>query len=69
MPHPIVDWIVEHSDRAVRPLREVEKEYILHAMILCRGNVRLAAQGLGLNPRTLYYRLKRYRQEDSHSPS
>jgi DNA-binding NtrC family response regulator len=42
----------------IRPLVEVEKEAIESAMILCRGDVMLAASRLQISTRTLYRKLK-----------
>ena len=44
----------------VRPLSEVEKEYILAALELNRGNQTRTAQQLGIGSATLYRRLKSY---------
>jgi two-component system nitrogen regulation response regulator GlnG/two-component system response regulator HydG len=43
-------------------LRQAEREHILRAMILCRGNVELAAERLGITRKTLYRRLAEYRR-------
>ena len=44
----------------VRPLAELEKEAILHALEVVGGNRRKAAEMLGIGERTLYDRLKKY---------
>ncbi|MFN0252023.1 MAG: sigma-54-dependent transcriptional regulator [Kofleriaceae bacterium] len=44
----------------VRPLAEMEKEAILHALEVVGGNRRRAAELLGIGERTLYDRLKKY---------
>ncbi|MBL0216018.1 MAG: sigma-54-dependent Fis family transcriptional regulator [Myxococcales bacterium] len=44
----------------VRPLAELEKEAILHALEVVGGNRRKAAEQLGIGERTLYDRLKKY---------
>ncbi len=44
----------------VRPLAELEKEAILHALEVVGGNRRRAAELLGIGERTLYDRLKKY---------
>jgi DNA-binding NtrC family response regulator len=44
----------------VRPLAELEKEAILHALEVVSGNRRRAAELLGIGERTLYDRLKKY---------
>jgi hypothetical protein len=63
--HPILDWIRAHIDHAITPLAELEKAAVLDAMILCRGNIKLAAMRLGITPKTLYRKLAQYRQADS----
>jgi two-component system response regulator FlrC len=44
----------------VRPLVELEKEAILHALEVVGGNRRRAAELLGIGERTLYDKLKKY---------
>ncbi len=44
----------------VRPLVELEKDAILHALEVVGGNRRRAAELLGIGERTLYDKLKRY---------
>jgi len=44
----------------VRPLAELEREAILHALAFVDGNRRRAAELLGIGERTLYDRLKKY---------
>jgi len=39
---------------AIRPLDEVEQNYIEHAIALCAGNLQMAARKLGLSPSTIY---------------
>ncbi len=48
------------SGNEVRPLAELEKEAILHALEVVGGNRRKAAEMLGIGERTLYDRLKKY---------
>jgi len=48
------------SSGAVRPLADLEREAILHALELVDGNRRKAAELLGIGERTLYDRLKKY---------
>jgi two-component system response regulator FlrC len=48
------------SKNEVRPLVELEKEAILHALEVVDGNRRRAAELLGIGERTLYDKLKRY---------
>jgi two-component system response regulator AtoC len=45
---------------AIRPLAELEREAILHALAHVDGNRRKAAELLGIGERTLYDRLKKY---------
>ncbi len=44
----------------VRPLADVERDAILHALEVVGGNRRKAAEQLGIGERTLYDRLKKY---------
>jgi two-component system, NtrC family, response regulator AtoC len=44
----------------IRPLADLEKEAILHALEVVGGNRRKAAEQLGIGERTLYDRLKKY---------
>ena len=44
----------------VRPLAELEREAILHALEVVGGNRRRAAELLGIGERTLYDKLKKY---------
>jgi DNA-binding NtrC family response regulator len=53
LPKPVVTG-------AVRPLDEVEKEYILGALQLNHGNQTRTAEQLGIGSATLYRKLKRY---------
>jgi transcriptional regulator of acetoin/glycerol metabolism len=46
------------EDGAVRPLEEIEKEYILAALQLNGGNQTHTARQLGIGATTLYRRLK-----------
>ncbi len=45
---------------AVRPLAELEREAVLHALETVGGNRRRAAEMLGIGERTLYDKLKKY---------
>ena len=60
--HPILGWIREHIDQAIKPLDQVEREAIFDALILCRGNVQLASSRLGISRTNLYKKLKAYRR-------
>jgi two-component system response regulator FlrC len=58
-------WIEEGGKQPaksddVRPLAELEKDAILHALEVVGGNRRRAAELLGIGERTLYDRLKKY---------
>ncbi len=48
------------TDGAVRPLAELEREAVLHALEVVGGNRRKAAELLDIGERTLYDRLKKY---------
>ncbi len=48
------------TDAAVRPLAEIEKEYIVAALALNKGNQTRTAVQLGIGSATLYRKLKRY---------
>ncbi|MCX5741553.1 MAG: sigma-54 dependent transcriptional regulator [Proteobacteria bacterium] len=48
------------SGNDVRPLADLEREAILHALDVVGGNRRKAAELLGIGERTLYDRLKKY---------
>jgi two-component system response regulator FlrC len=48
------------SDGAVKPLAELEREAVLHALDVVGGNRRKAAELLGIGERTLYDKLKKY---------
>ena len=47
----------------VRPLEYVERDAILHALQVSRGNRTVAAQALGISVRKLQYRIKEYQQQ------
>ena len=47
-------------DGAVRPLEQIEKEYILAALALNNGNQTHAARQLKIGAATLYRKLKSY---------
>jgi two-component system response regulator AtoC len=58
-------WIEEGAEpkppaNEVRPLVELEREAILHALEVVSGNRRRAAELLGIGERTLYDKLKKY---------
>lgn len=50
--------IAEHTE--IRPLEEVEKQYITRAISLCQGDVLKAAQALKVGKTTLYRKLKEW---------
>lgn len=69
---PAPEWlrdVVEHSEEFVRPLAQVEKEHILNAMILCKGNLKLATERLGISSATLYRRLEEYADKEEGAPA
>ncbi|MGA1869692.1 MAG: sigma-54-dependent transcriptional regulator [bacterium] len=47
------------------PLEEIERRYILHVLKSVNGNRTLASRVLGLDRKTLYRKLQRYRSEGS----
>jgi len=59
-------WVEDGAPRAapasdeVRPLADLEREAILHALDVVGGNRKRAAELLGIGERTLYDRLKKY---------
>nr|MBA3459366.1 helix-turn-helix domain-containing protein [Deltaproteobacteria bacterium] len=55
---PVVTAALTGSE--IRPLADLEKEAILHALEVVGGNRRKAAEQLGIGERTLYDRLKKY---------
>jgi DNA-binding NtrC family response regulator len=60
---------VEHFPAAgVRPLAEIERMAIEHALRVCDGNKTRAAQQLGISRQTLRTKLKEYRMGDDGDP-
>ncbi|MDB4955190.1 MAG: Sigma-54-dependent Fis family transcriptional regulator [Myxococcales bacterium] len=56
-------WLDEPARQApagIRPLAELEREAVLHALEFVGGNRRRAAELLGIGERTLYDKLKKY---------
>jgi two-component system repressor protein LuxO len=51
---------VAGSDDVVVPFAEVEKQTIIRALRICRGNVAMAAEKLCIGQATLYRKLKKY---------
>lgn len=49
---------------AIRPLREVEREYVLDALLRARGNKKACAAGLRISVKTLYNMLRRWGVSD-----
>jgi DNA-binding NtrC family response regulator len=49
----------------VVPMREVERQHFESALILCGGDVLLAARCLGVSKNTLYRRMAEIRAEDA----
>jgi len=45
----------------IRPLREVEREAVERALVLCGGNITEAAKRLGLNASTLHRKMNKWR--------
>jgi DNA-binding NtrC family response regulator len=48
----------------VVPMREVERQHFESALILCGGDVVLAAERLGVSKNTLYRRMAEIRAEE-----
>ena len=48
---------------AVRPLSEVERAAILHAIEACQGNIPQASRLLEVSPSTLYRKLQGWQQQ------
>ena len=51
-------------DAAHVTLEELERRYVLHVYELERGHQRRCAERLGIDRRTLYRKLKEYREDD-----
>jgi len=47
----------------IRPLADVERDTIAHALRVFKGDRKAAADALGISVRTLYYRLSTYKEE------
>lgn len=45
----------------IRPLREIEREIVERALVLCEGNITEAAKRLGLNASTLHRKMNKWR--------
>jgi len=56
----IEDTGTKPASGGVKPLVELEREAILHALEVVDGNRRRAAELLGIGERTLYDKLKKY---------
>jgi len=54
---------------SVRPLAELERMAIVHALRVCEGNKTRAAQQLGISRQTLRTKLKEYQMGDDTDPS
>jgi hypothetical protein len=51
------------TPKRVRPLVDLERDAILHALRACRGNRTASARALGISVRKLQYRLKEYAEQ------
>jgi two-component system, NtrC family, response regulator AtoC len=51
--------------RELPPLDEIERQYILHVVQRCNGNMTRAAEVLGVDRRTLYRMVERYQDRES----
>ena len=49
----------------VKPLRQITREHVESALILCAGNRGLAAKRLGMSLRTLMRWVEQFRSEDA----
>jgi DNA-binding NtrC family response regulator len=58
-PDKIIDDVVVGSQKAVKTLREIERETILHAMEKFNGNKTLTSRELDIPLRTLHHKLAR----------
>ena len=61
---PVPTFNLAHAPRLIRPLKEWEKKHIESAMILCQGNLMLAAKRLGISRAKLYRKLADYEKAD-----
>lgn len=50
------------SPAGIRPLREVEREVVERALVICSGNITEAARRLGVNASTLHRKMQKWRQ-------
>lgn len=57
-----------HAEVHVKPLREVERDYVLDVLRHFEGNRSKAAVALGVDRRTLYRMIDRYRLEGAAVP-
>lgn len=46
----------------IRPLRDVEREVVERALVICSGNITEAARRLGVNASTLHRKMQKWRQ-------
>jgi transcriptional regulator with PAS, ATPase and Fis domain len=58
---PSVDGVFEHAGSLDERLDEIEKGMIIEALRRAGGIQARAAQLLGINPRSLWHRIKKYR--------
>jgi len=61
-PHELVE---RTAPLLIRPLHEVKRKAVESAMILCGGNIRLAAMRLGISQTGLRKMLAEYRKADA----
>ena len=59
---PMPKFNLAHAPRLIRPLKLMERKHIESAMILCQGNLMLAAKRLEVGRATLYRKLAKYKQ-------
>jgi DNA-binding NtrC family response regulator len=53
-----------HAPRLIRPLKLMERQHIESAMILCQGDLMMAARHLEIARSTLYRKLADYEKAD-----
>jgi two-component system repressor protein LuxO len=62
---PTIAPITGTAPEDIRPLEDVERDAIEHAIELCDGNVRMAAAYLEVSPATLYRKRAKWSESDA----
>lgn len=52
------------SGDIIRPMKDIEREAIEHALTVCKGNITEAAKQLGINPSTIHRKQKQWQEEE-----